>query len=205
MNRSEEAAMRKSAWIGLPLVVALGLASAGCHQGEVKLYKTRNQRQTVWMQKLDPDVFKDREKRLEFSVKAATIANAVSLSPGIALVNKYKANWDANVQAVLARYELLVNDHNSAHISLEEYWERRAELDDMFVTMAYQKPLVQNTMNEFYEYWKVQADEAFADLDDELKKQTAKAAEAKQEQLKYEMDELNKRLEDLNRKLGKAP
>lgn len=190
----------------LPVAMVLcGFLMAGCHQGEVKLYKRKSGGEQVWVGKLDPDIYKDHEKRLELSVKVATISDAVSLTPGIAMVNKFKANWDGNVQALLARYAMLINDHNTRHISLEEYWQRRNDLDQLLVDLAFERPQVQNQLNEFYEYWKVQSDEAFANLDAELRKKAGEAAQAKEQEVKAELDRLSKKIDDINERMRTTP
>ena len=197
--------MMQSRILAVAVLVSVSLACAGCHVGEVRLYKSRAQREQVWMQKLDPDIFKTHEKSIGLNVKVAALGGLASISPGIQFVNRAKAEWDGNVQALFAKYTLLINDHNTAHITLEEYWEKRNELDSLFVQMAMNRPVVENSINTFYEYWKVQSDQAFKDLDAELKKKAEKAAEVQQEEVKGQIEEINKKIKAISEKMQASP
>lgn len=192
--------MRRGQFLAVGLLVAVGVLATGCHQGEVQLYATRSQQEQVWMQKLDPDIFKTHEKEVGLTFKISAAGGLASVTPGVSFVNRSKAEWNGQTQALLAKYTLLINDHNTAHISLEEYWIRRAELDDEFVRMATAKPAVEYSMNQVLEYWQKKADKAFADLDKELGKRAAAQADEGAKEVNEEIDRLKARLKALERK-----
>lgn len=118
--------------------LVLAVCLAGCHgANEVRLFRDRNMRETVWVQKLDPDRYKAREKELQITLDVAIGQGKLAhLTREASIARRLTAAWDANLQALNARYALVCNDVNSGNITYEEYMQWQKRLDDMCQRIA---------------------------------------------------------------------
>jgi hypothetical protein len=179
----------KNAWrAGAALLGALALA--GCHgDGEVRLFRDRTMRDTVWVKKLDPREFMAKEQELQVSLKVAVFGGKLGeLSRSAAVARRVQSKWDASRQTWLARYVLLANEVNSGHVTYEEYqrWQRR--MDGMYEAMAKAKAEMAPVVRRMTE---TAADLAQKELEAELAKQKREAVEKDQTALLKQVENIS--------------
>lgn len=168
------------------LLAAACLATAGCGTGTVQLYRTRSKRDLVTVHRLDPKIFADDEKSIGLSFDIG-LPGGVTVSPGVKFAQRSKMEWNDCTNRMIKQYLKLVEDHNNAKITLEDYWDRRRKLDDLFVSLAFSQPVTSFRMKQVEEWEKI-ADTAQDELDAELAKlhgeDTPAAAKVDSEKLK---------------------
>ena len=185
--------------ITISLLLFSLLALAGCASKDtVTLYKDRGMRAKVTVPKLDPDMYKQKQKELQLTLKVELGAGFLySKSAQVTAFHRAQSTWNALSQAWHVRWLLLVNEVNTAHITYDEYkaWERR--LDRAYQDMARAREDIEPLREDLL---KALADRAQEDLETELAKgRVPPKIEAKLEPINEKVDEIEQQTASLLR------
>ena len=110
-------------------VSALLLAAAGCASDSVTLRKSKNSSETVTVQKLNCDRLREIKNTREASVEVSGIMEKMTAKGTYKWETSKTMQWDKAMHALIFRYETLCENHNTAHITLEEFDRERKALD----------------------------------------------------------------------------
>jgi len=115
------------------MLVLVLLACAGCCGGrQVRLHQGKPETTTIC--RLDPDLFADRVRKLQLGIELP-----VPVTPQIGFLDEVRMVWNAHVQVLIARYMMLVADMNAGVLALNQYMDRRNELDKLLEELALDK------------------------------------------------------------------
>jgi len=131
-------------------ILAVSLAAVSlnaCSTDQVRLFKTRRMRETVLVQKLDPDKYKAKEEELRLTLTASLAEGKLfEVSKEAVVARRIQSAWDGSREVLMLRYMLIVNDYNTGHITLADYKRWQNELDGAYEGMLQSKKGLSETV-----------------------------------------------------------